>query len=326
MTYGAQAKEAYANVKASMQRVVDINLGRRAGRRLQAGGKMQWYAALNKLSDWDPAKYNKTVLMTTLLGSTRSKFYLQDKLKMRAVHNPNNKRGQKIWGDRTGGRRLQQDLPPTVDWVAAGKVSPVRDQLDCGGCWALSATAVAETKALIVSGKTYSEAGISLAPQQLLDCVTPGNGYESNGCQGGYPDEVRERVEAVGAVAVVVGPSWVEGLLSPAPPLPRPTPPIFAPTAQGIANLMYGGQVAEKSYAYKSGTSRVTGACQTDLLATAKDKVTAVEGPDYIEASSATALMAALVKGPVAFLMKINTDYINYGQLARAFGGALYQD
>ena len=37
-----------------------------------------------------------------------------------------------------GGRKLQQTYPPTVDWVAAGKVTAVRNQRKCGSSWAFA--------------------------------------------------------------------------------------------------------------------------------------------------------------------------------------------
>jgi len=65
-----------------------------------------------------------------------------------------------------------------VDWVKAGKVSPVQDQGQCGSCWAFSTIASIESAHAIAEGisppKKWSE-------QQLVDCV----GFPCMGCNGG---------------------------------------------------------------------------------------------------------------------------------------------
>lgn len=73
----------------------------------------------------------------------------------------------------------QESQPPKeVNWVTAGAVSEVKNQEECGSCWAFSAVGAIEgaqqikTKTLL----TYSE-------QQLIDCSGP---YGNSGCQGGY--------------------------------------------------------------------------------------------------------------------------------------------
>jgi C1A family cysteine protease len=70
-------------------------------------------------------------------------------------------------------------LPSSVDWRGAGAASHVKNQQQCGGCWAFSANAAVEGAWYLATNKTQS---LSLSEEQLIDC-TP----ESNGCDGGNP-------------------------------------------------------------------------------------------------------------------------------------------
>ena len=74
------------------------------------------------------------------------------------------------------------DLPTQLDWVSKGVVQSVRDQGQCGSCWAFATTANAESVWAISTGELPD-----LSEQYLVDCAT-GFGYFNMGCNGGQPD------------------------------------------------------------------------------------------------------------------------------------------
>jgi len=66
-----------------------------------------------------------------------------------------------------------------VDWRTKGDVQAVKNQGQCGSCWAFSAVGVSES-AYAVAGKGLK----SFAEQQLVDCS---KAQGNQGCNGGWP-------------------------------------------------------------------------------------------------------------------------------------------
>ena len=86
-----------------------------------------------------------------------------------------------------------QQPPPSVDWVKAGYVNAIKNQGQCGSCWAFSVINTVETTYAITKGQSQL---YNLSEQQLVDCAGP---YGPQGCNGGWMNDAINYVIAKGS-------------------------------------------------------------------------------------------------------------------------------
>jgi C1A family cysteine protease len=78
-----------------------------------------------------------------------------------------------------------------VNWCDQGKCTPVKDQGQCGSCWAFSATETIESSMMIAG--TFQ--GNALGPQEIVDCDS-----QMQGCNGGDPRQAIDWVAQNGGL------------------------------------------------------------------------------------------------------------------------------
>jgi len=161
----AQEKQhRFGNFKSSIERITKLN------QQTTQRGVGATYG-LNKFSDLSPEEFASTVLMRpfTPVDTSIKKQKLMTSTRKMAV-------------------------PDVFDWRPKGAVTAVKDQQQCGSCWAFSVTENVESVWMLAKGIS-NVTMTPLAPQQIVDCDD-----SDSGCNGGNPETAYEYIHSAGGL------------------------------------------------------------------------------------------------------------------------------
>ncbi|XP_008069913.1 cathepsin L1-like [Carlito syrichta] len=132
---------------------------------------------LHNQQQYSNGKHGFTMAMNAFGDMTNEEF----RQMMNGFKNQKHKKG-KVFREP-----LFLEVPKSVDWREKGYVTPVKNQGQCGSCWAFSATGALEGQMFRKTGKL-----VSLSEQNLVDCSrSQGN----EGCEGGLMDNAFRYVQ-----------------------------------------------------------------------------------------------------------------------------------
>merc|ERR1712216_156327 len=88
--------------------------------------------------------------------------------------------------------------PPSINWRDTEAITPIKNQGQCGSCWAFSATEAIESQMILGTG---GKLAIALSPQQIASCAPATGNYGCMGCNGGFTEGAYEYLKTVPGLA-----------------------------------------------------------------------------------------------------------------------------
>jgi len=190
-----------------------------------------------------------------------------------------------------------------INWRYTEAVSAIKNQGQCGSCWAFSATEAVESQLVLVSG---GKLRIDLSPQQIASCAPSTGTYGCQGCNGGFTEGAYEYLKTVAGLANSFYIPYGQSLTQQTPTLACPT--ALVEQINGQDEQLSGGFAAVSGYSYATKPC-TQGACENQDLA---------------------AFRAALEHTPLSICVNAGTwnDYTSGVLTSAACGpmGAEYQD
>jgi len=190
-----------------------------------------------------------------------------------------------------------------INWRYTEAVTAIKNQGQCGSCWAFSATEAVESQMILGTG---GKLAIDLSPQQIASCTPSTGKYGCLGCEGGFTEGAYDYLKTVTGLANSFYIPYGQSLTETSETLACPTEKVKA--IDGELEQLSGGFAAVSGYKYAVPPC-TAGACLDQNL---------------------EALRSSLEETPVSICVNAGAwnDYVGGVMSSAACGpmGAEYQD
>merc|ERR1711874_510718 len=90
-------------------------------------------------------------------------------------------------------KKYARRSPASINWRDTEAITAIKNQGQCGSCWAFSATEAIESQLVLSTGSDFA---IELSPQQIASCAPSTGTYGCDGCNGGFTEGAYDYVKS----------------------------------------------------------------------------------------------------------------------------------
>jgi len=148
----------------------------------------------------------------------------------------------------------------SIDWHQTEAITAIKNQGQCGSCWAFSATEAVESQMILTSGATFA---LELSPQQITSCTPDTGTYGCLGCQGGFTEGAYAYLESVAGLANSFFYPYSQSLTASSTTAACDTAKVTA--VNGTDEMLQGGYAKVSGYHYAT-TPCTSGGCTSQNL------------------------------------------------------------
>merc|ERR1711907_664506 len=157
-------------------------------------------------------------------------------------------------------KKQERRSPASIDWRTTEAITPIKNQGQCGSCWAFSATEAIESQLALTGGEEYS---IELSPQQVASCTPSTGTYGCLGCNGGFTEGAYEYLQSTVGLTNSFYVPYTQSMTESTDTAPCPTAKINA--INGSEAELTGGYAVVTGYSYATPAC-TSGSCTSQDL------------------------------------------------------------